>query len=207
LELPGRHLRKVTVCEPDVVVQGVLLCSTMDVLHCDVCDGESGWASGRSSIQVVCLNVNSIYRNIGNSDILILDVIDGACRAGVSLDPGSILRIENDGVGECDAFDRIVGLATNAPNAETMTTIAEHVVGNDVISTRNGNAIILIPDDAICKQCVGSRRAVDAIGVMSSRDSGRDKLIAIFHIDDDRPYEEVGVRGQAEDVAGRVLDK
>ncbi len=47
------------------------------------------------------------HGNIGNGDILILDVIDGACRAGIGLDPGSILRIENNGVGECDAFDLI----------------------------------------------------------------------------------------------------
>lgn len=83
----------------------------MDIDKVHICDGciTSRIASG-AVVGVVLLNYNTVSLNVGQSDVLVVDVGDAAARGvSVGLDADTIIRVADGGIANPDAADNTAG--------------------------------------------------------------------------------------------------
>lgn len=83
-----------------------------------------GWRAGWATIEVVLLDVNAIDSDAAQGNVLVRNVRDGAGGTGVSLNSGTVLRVQDLAVLEDNAIDSIVRLATYGANGQTMAAFA-----------------------------------------------------------------------------------
>lgn len=67
-----------------------------------------------------------------------------ASRARIGLDPCTILTVQHFAVLEQDIRNIVVALATNGPDRETVAAITIHVFNCDIVTTGNGDTVVLI---------------------------------------------------------------
>jgi hypothetical protein len=150
------------------VVVSTLVCSSAgnipdhNVLDQDTCSRVTCWAT----VQVVLLDVDSIDRDVLNTNVLKQDVVDVAGGVLVGLDAGTVLGVQDNRVAEDDVCDVVVRLAADRTNGKAMTTVAVHVVHDDVVTAGDRNTVILVDDYAVANFRVVSRGKVEAVTVV-----------------------------------------
>lgn len=150
------------------VVVSTLVCSSAgnipdhNVLDQDTCCRVTCWAT----VQVVLLDVDSIDRDVLNTNVFKQDVVDVAGGVLVGLDAGTVLGVQDNRVAEDDVCDVVVRLAADRTNRETMTTVAVHVVHNDIVAAGDSDAVILVDDYAVANFGVVGGGKVKAVTVV-----------------------------------------
>ena len=90
------------------------------------------------------LNDDTIVCDAGEGDIAVSDVLDGTGRARDRLDPDTILRVGDLGVGDDHVLDGVVVAAANGTNAEAVATGARPAREGDVGAGVDGEAVVLV---------------------------------------------------------------
>lgn len=71
------------------------------------------WSSGRSAIEIILLDINTIDGNVRELDILPGNVVHSARCAGVSLYARAVLGVEDLTVGEDYSVDYVIRFAAD----------------------------------------------------------------------------------------------
>ena len=78
----------------DVVIGRICMCGSSHVLEQDVLDDDSARrSSGWPTVEVVLLDVETVYRRIGDMDVSVRDVGNEACGVIVGLDAHAVLAV------------------------------------------------------------------------------------------------------------------
>lgn len=85
-------VRAAAITAKNVVVVGVATgSSTLNIDEVDAADVDAfGRRTGRAAVEVVLLDINAVGVDVGEGDVLVSDVGDGASGVGVGLDAAAI---------------------------------------------------------------------------------------------------------------------
>ncbi|KAF5865441.1 hypothetical protein ETB97_003699 [Aspergillus alliaceus] len=147
-----------------------------------------GGFTGRTAIQVILLDIDTILGDIRQGDILVQDILDVTLLTGVGFGSASILATEELGVRKGDPVDGLVTLAADRAYTEPVTTVAVHTVDNNLLD--------LIPKPSeLCAAGVAVTLTVNGItgGVVQSQ-AGDDEVLGSLNVEAmDRPVLDVEV--------------
>lgn len=153
----------------NVIVPSLIRSSTGNVSDGDVGNVHaSGRIASGAAIEVVLLDINTIYRDILNADVLKQDVVDRAGGVLVGLNAGTVFRIQYDRIAENHVGYVIVGLSTDRTDGQAVTAVAVHVVDNNVVTTSDCYTVILVDNDTVANLGIIGRGEIKAITVVRS---------------------------------------
>lgn len=84
----------------------------------------------------------------------------------VGLDAAAVLAVNNLGIGEGDAVDGVVALATDGADGETVATVAVEVVDDDGATASDGDTVILVVHPGVGQGQEVALLNVKAVGVV-----------------------------------------
>lgn len=128
--------------------------------------------------------------------------------AGVGLDTASILTVGDSRVGERNAVEVVIALASNGTDAKPVAANACHTRNEDVGAAGHGDAVVLVVDYRVLERQAGGGGYVEAIRVVSGSQAvtGRVRRVSGSVVEVDATNSEAAAAGDGEAVDGPVLD-
>jgi hypothetical protein len=124
----NRNVLAALISAKDIVIPRFFCRGTLHVPDRDILDHDTiGRIARWTSVQIVLLNIDPIYRNIFHKYVLKQNTRYEAGRVRVGLYPYAVLCIENDRVLKNNVRDVIIRLSANGSNGEAMTSVTVHV--------------------------------------------------------------------------------
>ena len=135
----------------------------------EVGDGDAGGgvACGRA-VLVVLLDDDAVLGDVGQRDVLVGDVGDGACRAVHGLDADAVVRVGDLRILDDYALDCVVGAAANGSNGEAVTAGAGAANEVDVGARVDGEAVVLVLDVGVGDGDAAGAADVESVSVVAS---------------------------------------
>jgi hypothetical protein len=119
----------------NIIIPRLLSSSARNIPNGDILNYNSiRRVSGGTAVEIILLNVDAVLRYIRNANIFVKDVRYEASSVGVAFDARAVLSIEDDGVGEGDVCDVVVGLAADGADGEAVATGAVHVGDVNIVA-------------------------------------------------------------------------
>lgn len=186
----------------DVDVGAARLDGADNLVDGEVGDGDaSGGSASGAAILVVLLNDDSVLGNVGQRDVVVLDVGDGASSARNGLDAHAVVRVGDLGVEDANRLDDVVGAAADGANRDAVAAAAVTASKGDVGSRVDGEAVVLVLDDGALDVDAGGGADVEGVGVVAAL--GVAEGVVNVHVDNI----ELGGLVDAKGLDGRVLDR
>ena len=143
--------------------------SASDARDLEIGDGNTGGglASG-GAVLVVLLDDDTVLSDVGEGDVLVGDVGDGASGARDGLDADTVVGVENLGVLDDNVLDGVVGAATDGADGQTMTTRASTTDEVDVGTRVDGKAVVLVLDVGVGDGDTSGAADIESISVVTT---------------------------------------
>lgn len=128
--------------------------------------------------------------------------------AGVGLNTASILTVGDGRVGERNAVEVVIALASNGTDAKPVAANASHTRNEDVGAAGHSDAVVLVVDYRVLERQAGGGGDVEAVRVVSGSQAitGRVRLVSSSVVEVDAGNGEAAAAGDGEAVDGPVLD-
>lgn len=137
---------------------------------------------------------------VGQLDVAVGDAGDFSGLAGDGLDADAVVGVDDLGVEDVDGVDGVVGPASNAADAQTVTAGAVAAGKGDLGTAVNSKAVVLVVDGRAADGDLGGASDVESVGVVAALG------VAVLVVDGDAVELGVGGGVDGEDLHGRVLD-
>jgi hypothetical protein len=126
-----------------------------------------GWLSSWRSVLVILLDDDTVLADVGESDSLIGDVLDGSLGARNGLDTDTVLGVDDLRVENLDGVNGIVVTTADGTDGETVSTSAGSTGEVDVSTRVDGETIILVDNNRVGDSNVGGSSNIESISVVT----------------------------------------